>query len=308
MGGPATRTPPPTSAAAPGPRRRARQPRSLRALADRAADAARRTERDLATTVLGTTRPAPVMLAPIGVQGIVHPKASWEARAPRRGGMPSSSASASHSRSRRSPRRPGDGAALVPALLADDRELGAELRRARRGRRLRGDRRHGRHLHARLEAARPRAGLSARSSQGKGIANYSSDPVFMGALAQAADEDPAPPRPLRRGPPQPALTWGGPRLAARDDVAADPAQGDPAPRRCARGGRRAASTGWSSPTTAGARSTARSPPSTPCRTIADGGGRASSPVLLRQRRPQWHRRVKALALGAEAVLLGRPYI
>src|ERR1700677_2469463 len=32
-------------------------------------------ERDLATTVLGIAMPAPVMLAPIGVQSIVHPQA-----------------------------------------------------------------------------------------------------------------------------------------------------------------------------------------------------------------------------------------
>jgi lactate 2-monooxygenase len=33
------------------------------------------TERDLATTVLGTSMPAPVLLAPVGVQSIVHPDA-----------------------------------------------------------------------------------------------------------------------------------------------------------------------------------------------------------------------------------------
>src|SRR4051794_10663136 len=32
------------------------------------------TERDLATTVLGTELPAPVLLAPVGVQTIVHPE------------------------------------------------------------------------------------------------------------------------------------------------------------------------------------------------------------------------------------------
>ena len=31
-------------------------------------------ERELATTVLGTELPAPVLLAPIGVQTIVHPE------------------------------------------------------------------------------------------------------------------------------------------------------------------------------------------------------------------------------------------
>ena len=114
-------------------------------------------------------------------------------------------------------------------------------------------------------------------------------------------------RPLPRRPRQPGADLGRPRLAARADLAADPGQGDPARRRRPRGGRAAASTASSSPTTAAARSTARSPRSTPCRPIAeavgddlavlfDSGVRGGADVL------------KALALGADAVCLGRPYI
>ena len=55
----------------------------------------------------------------------------------------------------------GDGAALVPALLAQRPRAGRELRQPRRGGRLRRDRRHRRHLRPRLEAARPAAGLAA---------------------------------------------------------------------------------------------------------------------------------------------------
>ncbi len=55
-------------------RRRRIVPRMLRDVA----------ERDLSTTVLGTAMPAPLMLAPIGVQKASTPTASWRPPGPRR--------------------------------------------------------------------------------------------------------------------------------------------------------------------------------------------------------------------------------
>src|SRR5271167_4267199 len=56
-------------------------------------------ERDLSTTVLGTHMPAPVLLAPVGVQSIVHPDAELAvARAADAHGLPAIlSTAASHS-------------------------------------------------------------------------------------------------------------------------------------------------------------------------------------------------------------------
>src|SRR5271167_3818032 len=56
-------------------------------------------ERDLSTTVLGTSMPAPVLLAPIGVQSIVHPEAELAVgRAAAAHGLPAIlSTAASHS-------------------------------------------------------------------------------------------------------------------------------------------------------------------------------------------------------------------
>ena len=113
--------------------------------------------------VLGTAMPAPLLLAPIGVQKVVHDD----------GELATARAAAAVGRAddrqhrlpllargdRRGRRR---GAALVPALLAQRPASSPRsfVERAERGR-LRRDRPHRRHLHPRLEAARPAAGLAA---------------------------------------------------------------------------------------------------------------------------------------------------
>jgi len=54
-------------------------------------------ERDLATTVLGTAMPAPLMLAPIGVQTVAHPEGELaSARAAAAVGVPMIASTASH--------------------------------------------------------------------------------------------------------------------------------------------------------------------------------------------------------------------
>ena len=196
--------------------------------------------------------------------------------------------------------RRGDGrrAALVPALLEHLERAGRELRPARRGLRLRGDRGHARHDDARLAAARPRPRVPA-VPRGKGIAQYTSDPVFQRLLDDAppvpaggrADADGrAVARAARPRLPGLVLTnlrsgttarggRGLPRRRTRarrspgttcaflreHDRAADRAEGRPAPRRRAAGDRARHGRDRSSRTTAAGRSTARSARSTRCR-------------------------------------------
>ncbi len=118
--------------------------------------------RDLSTTVLGTAMPAPLLLAPIGVQAVVHPDGELAtARAAAAVGAPMIVQHRLPLQPRGDRRGRRRGAALVPALLAQRSRAGPQLRRARRAGRLRRDRPHRRHLHPRLEAARPAAGLAA---------------------------------------------------------------------------------------------------------------------------------------------------
>jgi lactate 2-monooxygenase len=89
----------------------------------------------------------------------------------------------------------GNGAALVPALLEQRRRAGGELRAPRRGLRLRRDPRHARHDAARLAPARSGLGYLP-FLRGKGIAQYTSDPVFMRKLGEPlAGPTPAAARP-----------------------------------------------------------------------------------------------------------------
>ena len=132
-----------------------------------------------ASTLLGHGPPAPVMLAPIGVQSILHPDGELAvARArPRASGVPWSSA----------PRRPPAGGrrrgagrrpALVPALLAEGPGPGAPAGRAAPSRRATGARRDARHLPAGLAPARHAAGLLPFIQRRGHRATTSSDPVF----------------------------------------------------------------------------------------------------------------------------------
>ncbi len=96
-------------------------------------------------------------------------------------------------------------------------------------------------------------------------------------------------------------------MAARTDRAADRDQGDPASRRRARGGGPRHRRASSSPTMAAVRSTARSPRSTRCRRSPRRSAtswRSSSTAACAAAATS----IKALALGADAVCLGRPYI
>ena len=79
--------------------------------------------RDLSTTVLGTRMPAPVLLAPVGVQSIIHPDGELAtARAAATLGVPMVlSTASSHTIEEVAEANGPDGAALVPAVLAQRR-------------------------------------------------------------------------------------------------------------------------------------------------------------------------------------------
>jgi lactate 2-monooxygenase len=148
--------------------------------------------RDLSTSVLGTVMPAPVMLAPVGVQSIVHPEGELAT---------------------------GKGAAAqhVPMILSTAashtiEEVAEAMEGASRWYQLYWPK--GRDLAASFLARAEQAGYSAvvvtldtwllgwrpRDLQhaylpflkGEGVANYFSDPVFRAALERAPEEDPGP--------------------------------------------------------------------------------------------------------------------
>jgi lactate 2-monooxygenase len=144
--------------------------------------------RDLSATVLGTDAPAPVALAPIGVQTIVHGDGELaSARAAAAVGLPMAVSTMS-ARPLEMVAAAGDGPKWFQLYWPTDRELAASFL-------------------ARAEAAGYRAiivtldtflpGWKPRDLQrgwqpflrGVGIANYLADPVFQARLAKPAEED-----------------------------------------------------------------------------------------------------------------------
>ncbi len=149
-------------------------------------------ERDLSTSVLGTSMPAPVLLAPVGVQSIVHPEAELAvARAAAAHGLPAIlSTAASHSIEQVA-EATGDGPRWYQLYWPRDRDLAASFV-ARAG-------------EAGYEAIvvtldtwllgwRPRdlANGYLPFLKGEGVATYFSDPVFRAALERTPEEDPGP--------------------------------------------------------------------------------------------------------------------
>ena len=161
-------------------RRRRIVPRMLRDVA----------ERDLSTTVLGTTMPAPLMLAPIGVQKAVHPEGELAtARAAAAIGVPMIASTASAFTLEEIAEAGGEGPRWFQLYWPNDRELAASFV-------------------GRAEAAGYGAialtvdtfipGWKPRDLQqawlpflnGTGVANYFQDPVFRAALEKTPEEDP----------------------------------------------------------------------------------------------------------------------
>jgi isopentenyl diphosphate isomerase/L-lactate dehydrogenase-like FMN-dependent dehydrogenase len=146
-------------------------------------------QRDLATELLGTTLPAPVLLAPVGVQSIVHPDGELAtARAAAATGVPYvHSTAASHSIEEAAAAN-GDGPRWFQLYWpADDELTKSFLRRAE-------DAGYGAivvTLDVALLAWRPRdlqAGYLP-FLKGEGVANYFSDPVFRAGLEKPPEED-----------------------------------------------------------------------------------------------------------------------
>jgi len=144
--------------------------------------------RDLSTTVLGTEMPAPVALAPVGSQTIIHPDGELAvARAAAAVGLPMALSTVS-STPLEEVAAAGDGPKWLQLYWPTNRELGASLL-------------------SRAEQAGYQAvlltvdtflpGWKPRDLQmayqpylhGIGIANYTSDPVFRGLLTQPPEED-----------------------------------------------------------------------------------------------------------------------
>jgi isopentenyl diphosphate isomerase/L-lactate dehydrogenase-like FMN-dependent dehydrogenase len=145
--------------------------------------------RDLSTSVLDTELAAPVMLAPVGVQSIVHPEAeSAVARAAAAAGMPVCLSTAASRTLEEVAEAMGDTPRWFQLYWPNDRELAASLLgRAEAA----GYSAIVVTLDTWLLAWRPRDLEHAYLPflRGEGLANYFSDPVFRAALRHPPEED-----------------------------------------------------------------------------------------------------------------------
>ncbi len=146
-------------------------------------------ERSLARTVLGTELPAPVMLAPIGVQSLAHPEAELaSARAAASVGLPYVASSAATHTWEQIAEASGDGPRWYQLYWPRDRELAASFvtRAERAG-----------YTAVVLTVDTWQLGWRPRDLGhgflpflwGEGNINYLQDPVFRAALAQPPEED-----------------------------------------------------------------------------------------------------------------------
>ena len=146
-------------------------------------------ERDLSTTVLGTTMPAPVMLAPVGVLSIVHADAERAvARACTALGVPMVLSTAASTTLEDVRGELGDASAWFQLYWPNDPDVAASLvERAERAS-------YGA-LVVTLDTWqlgwRPRDLSTAYLPflRAEGIANYTSDPAFRAGLAQTPEQD-----------------------------------------------------------------------------------------------------------------------
>jgi isopentenyl diphosphate isomerase/L-lactate dehydrogenase-like FMN-dependent dehydrogenase len=146
--------------------------------------------RDVSTTLLGTRMSSPLLLAPVGVQSIVHPDgelASARAAAARGVTMILSTA-ASHTIEEVA-REMGEASRWYQLYWPTDRDLAesfvARAQEAGYGALVLT-------LDTWMLGWRPRdlAGAYLPFLKGEGVANYFSDPVFRAALARSPEEDP----------------------------------------------------------------------------------------------------------------------
>jgi lactate 2-monooxygenase len=149
-------------------------------------------ERALGTSVLGTPMPAPVMLAPVGVQSIVHPDAELAAsRAAASLGLPFILSTAASHTIEEVAEAMGEASRWYQLYWPKDRDLAASfVHRAEQAG-------YGAvvvTLDTWLLGWRPRDLGRAYLPflKGEGVANYFSDPVFRAALERTPEEDPGP--------------------------------------------------------------------------------------------------------------------
>jgi lactate 2-monooxygenase len=149
-------------------------------------------QRELARSVLGTPMPAPLMLAPVGVQSIVHPDAELaSARAAASLGLTFVlSTAASHSIEQVAEAM-GEGSRWYQLYWPRERDLASSfVQRAERA----GYGAIVLTLDTWFLGWRPRdlANAYLPFLKGEGVANYFSDPVFRAALEKSPEEDPGP--------------------------------------------------------------------------------------------------------------------
>ncbi|MFL5828043.1 MAG: lactate 2-monooxygenase [Thermoleophilaceae bacterium] len=145
--------------------------------------------RDLSTEVLGTKMTAPVMLAPVGVQSIIHPEGEVAAaRAAAELGVPMVLSTAASNTIEDVAAALGDTPRWFQLYWPNDPELAVSfMDRAEKA----GYTAIVVTLDTWLLAWRPRdlAGAYLPFLKGEGVANYFSDPVFRGALEKPPEED-----------------------------------------------------------------------------------------------------------------------
>jgi lactate 2-monooxygenase len=148
--------------------------------------------RDLSSSVLGTPMPAPVMLAPIGVQSIVHPDAELAAsRAAAAQGVPFILSTAASHTIEEVAEAMGEASRWYQLYWPKDRDLAESfVHRAEQAG-------YGAivvTLDTWLLGWRPRDLGDAYLPflKGEGVANYFSDPVFRAGLERTPEQDPGP--------------------------------------------------------------------------------------------------------------------
>ena len=147
-------------------------------------------QRDLASTILGTPFPAPVALAPVGVQGIVHPEAELAvARAAKSLGVPMVLSTVSSYRMEEVADVLGDSPRWFQLYWPRDGDVAASfLRRAKAA----GFSTLVLTLDTFILAWRPRdlAAAFLPFLRRLGVANYEADPAFVAGLPGPAEEHP----------------------------------------------------------------------------------------------------------------------
>lgn len=148
--------------------------------------------RDLGCSVLGTEMPAPLLLAPVGVQSIVHPEGELaSARAAAARGVPFILSTASSHSIEQVAEAMGEASRWYQLYWPRERELAASfVERAERA----GYAAIVLTLDTWFLGWRPRdlANAYLPFLKGEGVANYFSDPVFRAALEKPPEEDPGP--------------------------------------------------------------------------------------------------------------------